>query len=105
MLNPPLNPPQVIINEVLFSNFLKNDKILIGIETPIPLEETTKTMVKRDINKYPETKFWKIGMISSPIKINSIAFKVSSSKCQNFWLHIKSEVVKSRKVTKKQDDK
>ena len=48
-LNPPLSPPQVMIKAVFFSNFLNSDKKAMGMLTPIPLDNTTKTMTKREM--------------------------------------------------------
>ena len=45
ILKPPRRPPQVMIIAVFFSKVLKNDRILIGINTPIPLDKTTTIIV------------------------------------------------------------
>ncbi len=57
----------------------------IGSFTPTNLDKTQIIIIKIEINKYEISNDSKIKIISKPIKIKSIAFKVSSKRCQNLY--------------------
>ena len=75
-----------MINAVFFSNFLNSDKNAIGILTPIPLDKTTKIITRKEIVMNGNWKDSKIIMISRPMSMNKIAFKVSSKRYNLPWL-------------------
>ena len=55
----------------------------MGILTPIPLDITTSTITNSEIAINGIWKDSKITMISNPIRMNKMALRVSSKRCQN----------------------
>ena len=85
ILSPPRNPPQVIINAVFFSKLFFNESNLIGIKTPVQRDKTTNKIMISKIIIYIGWNVSKTTIISNPIRMNKMAFNVSSSKCQNLY--------------------
>ena len=80
ILRPPRRPPQVMIKAVLGSNFLRIDNMLIGTVTPTQREKTTQITTKKERTKKLLCTSLNSGMISIPIKINKMAFRVTSTR-------------------------